>query len=44
MFRVTIGSVEHWAQDGRLASIRTPVGRYRFRETVVREHLRTAQS
>lgn len=35
MFRVDITTVVRWAQEGRLTSIRTPGGHYRFAEAEV---------
>ena len=39
-FRVSYGSASKWARLGLIASIRTPGGQRRFRESVVRELLR----
>jgi excisionase family DNA binding protein len=39
MFRVDPKTVTRWAKEGRLASVRTPGGHHRFRETVVRAML-----
>lgn len=36
LFRVGQSSVNRWAVTGRISSLRTPGGRYRFRESEVR--------
>lgn len=42
MFRVGTKTVTHWAADGRMISIRTPGGHYRFRESDMHELLRNS--
>jgi excisionase family DNA binding protein len=42
LFRVDPKTVTRWAACGRLDSVRTPGGRYRFPESAVRAHLRPA--
>jgi excisionase family DNA binding protein len=44
LFRVDPKTVTRWAKAGRLASIRTPGGHFRFRESEVRELLGKAVS
>jgi excisionase family DNA binding protein len=44
MFRVDRKTVTHWAVGGRIVSIRTPGGHYRFRESDMRELLRNSES
>lgn len=44
MFRVDRKTVTHWAVVGRIVSIRTPGGHYRFRESDLRELLRNSES
>lgn len=39
LFRVDRGTVGRWAADGRLASVRTPGGHRRYRESRVRQLL-----
>lgn len=39
LFRVDRGTVSRWAADGRLASVRTPGGHRRYRESRVRQLL-----
>lgn len=36
IFRVDVKTVSRWAKEGRLTSIRTPGGHYRFAEVEVR--------
>ncbi|CAL9474162.1 hypothetical protein SUDANB121_02914 [Nocardiopsis dassonvillei] len=43
LFRVHPRSVSRWALQGLLPFLRTPSGRYRFREETVRRLLRTAE-
>lgn len=43
MFRVKIHAVSRWAKDGKIASLRTPGGHLRFRESEVRALLNGEQ-
>ncbi|HUR52319.1 MAG TPA: BldC family transcriptional regulator [Mycobacteriales bacterium] len=44
LFRVDAKTVTRWAASGRIASIRTPGGHRRFRESAVRALLRGESS
>lgn len=44
MFRVDPRTVTRWANAGRIASIRTPGGHRRFRETEVRALLQASDA
>lgn len=39
MYNVSPRTVTYWAWTGKLASVRTPGGQYRFRQSVVDAHL-----
>ena len=39
VFNVSPRTVTYWAWTGRLASVRTPGGQYRYRQSVVDAHL-----
>jgi excisionase family DNA binding protein len=43
MFRVGPKTVTRWATTGRITSIRTPGGRFRFRESAVRALLKESE-
>ena len=39
LMRVEVETVNRWARTGRLESVRTPGGKFRFRESAVRAWL-----